>query len=94
MPDGEFFAAVAEEAECGILLDLHNLYCNEKNGRSRLRDVLGAMPMDRVWEVHLAGGQEQGRFYLDGHPIDAGDVFETVGSLGVEVAEILPDDMK
>jgi serine/threonine-protein kinase len=36
----------------------------------------------------------QGRFFLDGHPIDAGDLFETVGGMGVEVGEILPDDMK
>ncbi len=36
MTDGSFFAAVAETAERGIVLALHNLWCNEKNG-SRAR---------------------------------------------------------
>jgi uncharacterized protein len=35
LPDGEFMAALAEDADCGILLDLHNVYCNERNGRAR-----------------------------------------------------------
>ena len=56
MPDGAFFAAVAEQADCGILLDLHNLWCNERNGRQRVLDVVAELPLDRVWEVHLAGG--------------------------------------
>ena len=33
MPDGEFMAASPTRADCGILLDLHNVYCNERNGR-------------------------------------------------------------
>ena len=33
MEDGEFVAAVAERADCGILLDLHNIYTNAVNGR-------------------------------------------------------------
>lgn len=58
MTDGSFFAAVAETADCGILLDLHNLWCNEKNGRSSVRQVIAELARDRVWELHLAGGQK------------------------------------
>lgn len=39
MPDGEFFGAVCAGADCGILLDLHNLWCNERNGRAAIADV-------------------------------------------------------
>ncbi|MGY1617382.1 DUF692 family multinuclear iron-containing protein [Geodermatophilus sp. SYSU D00691] len=67
MSDGAFFAAVAEEADCGILLDLHNLWCNERNGRQPVQDALAEMPLDRVWEVHLAGGQEVDGYWLDAH---------------------------
>lgn len=65
--DGEFFASIAEEADCGILLDLHNLWANERNGRQRIMDVLDALPLERVWEVHLAGGMKLGDYYLDSH---------------------------
>ena len=62
MADGEFFAAVAQRADCGILLDLHNLFANERNGRQSMCDVLDTLPLDRVIEVHLAGGE-----WLDGY---------------------------
>src|SRR5690349_9761932 len=67
LSDGEFFAAVAEQADCGILLDLHNLWCNERNGRQPVRAVLAELPLERVWEVHLAGGEELDSYWLDAH---------------------------
>ncbi len=67
MPDGEFVAAVVEEAGCGILLDLHNAYCNERNGRESVERFLERLPLGRVWEVHLAGGFELGGYWLDAH---------------------------
>lgn len=67
MADGAFFAAVAEEADCAILLDLHNLWCNERNGRQGVLDALDDMPLERVCEVHLAGGDHLDGYYLDAH---------------------------
>lgn len=67
MPDGEFVAAVVETADCGILLDLHNLYCNERNGRQSVDLFLSQLPLERVWEMHLAGGVEMDGFWLDAH---------------------------
>lgn len=65
--DGQFFAAIAATADCGIILDLHNLWCNERNGRQPLREILAELPLDRVWEVHLAGGQDYQGYWLDAH---------------------------
>lgn len=65
--DGAFFAAVAEAADCGIVLDLHNLWANERNGRQRLEDLLAELPRERVWEVHIAGGSEFLGYWLDAH---------------------------
>jgi uncharacterized protein len=67
IPDGEFVARVVELANCGILLDLHNVYCNSVNGRQPLEGYLSQLPLERVWEVHLAGGFELDGFYLDAH---------------------------
>jgi uncharacterized protein (UPF0276 family) len=67
MPDGEFFAAVAEAADCGILLDLTNLWVNDRNGRAKIGDVLAKLPLERVWEVHLAGIEFAHGYWLDAH---------------------------
>lgn len=67
MSDGAFIAAVAEAADCGILLDLHNLWANERNGRQRVANLLAELPLDRVWEVHVAGGSEFLGYWLDAH---------------------------
>jgi uncharacterized protein len=67
LADGEFFRAVAEAADCGILLDLHNLWSNERNGRQLAVDAIAALPAERVWEIHVAGGYERDGHYLDAH---------------------------
>lgn len=67
MPDGEFFSAVAKGADCGILLDVHNLWANERNGRQTVMDVVDQLPLDRVVEMHLAGGDEYDGYWVDAH---------------------------
>ncbi|HST08800.1 MAG TPA: DUF692 family protein [Terriglobales bacterium] len=67
LPDGEFVARVAEAADCGILLDLHNIWTNERNGRQSLADYIEQIPIERVWEVHVAGGHSHRGYWLDSH---------------------------
>ena len=67
LPDGEFVARVIEAADCGLLLDLHNIFTNSLNGRQPIDEYLDQLPLERVWEVHLAGGMEMDGFYLDAH---------------------------
>jgi uncharacterized protein (UPF0276 family) len=99
--DGQFFAAVAEHADCGILLDLHNLWCNERNGRQSVLDALSQMPLDRVWEVHLAGGMPFRGYWLDAHSGGvspallelAADVIARLPQLGALIFEIIPEHL-
>ena len=88
MPDGEFMAAVAEQADCGILLDLHNVYANQCNGRQTIAQFLAQLPLDRVWEIHLAGGFEMEGFWLDAH---SGAVPEPLLEISREVIPQLPN---
>jgi len=67
MRDGVFTAAVVEQADCGILLDLHNLWANELNGRQPVEAFLNDIPLERVWEIHLAGGFHLNGYWLDAH---------------------------
>ncbi|SEG95889.1 Uncharacterized conserved protein, UPF0276 family [Nonomuraea solani] len=99
LPDGTFFAAVARGAGCGILLDLHNLWANERNGRQRVLDVVSELPLERVIEVHLAGGQEYAGYWVDAHsgPIApevmeyARQVIPRLPNLKAVIYEVMPD---
>jgi uncharacterized protein (UPF0276 family) len=66
-PDGAFVRAVAETADCAILLDLHNVLCNWRNGRQSMAEFCDTIPLERVWEIHLAGGEQERGFYVDAH---------------------------
>jgi uncharacterized protein (UPF0276 family) len=65
--DGSFLRVVAEEADCGILLDLHNAWTNHRNGRQSIDAFLGEIPLGRVVELHLAGGELHEGYWLDAH---------------------------
>ncbi len=67
LDDAAFMADVSRTADCGILLDLHNAYCNERNGRGSLEAFVSHLPADRVREIHLAGGMEHDGYWLDAH---------------------------
>jgi hypothetical protein len=79
---------VTEGADCGILLDLHNLWANERNGRQSVRGFLDEIPLDRVWEVHVAGGFEYAGYWLDAH---SGVMPEALLELAADVVPKLPN---
>jgi uncharacterized protein (UPF0276 family) len=67
LDEPEFLNELSARTGCWLLLDLHNLYVNERNGGMKARAFLDALDLDRVIEVHVAGGGEHGGFYLDSH---------------------------
>lgn len=88
LDDGTFFAQVAEQADCGIVLDLHNLWCNERNGRCTVASVIDRLPLDRVWELHVAGGMEAYGYWIDAH---SGAVPDAVMQIAAELVSRLPN---
>lgn len=97
--DGLFMRQVVELADCGILLDLHNLLTNQLNGRQSMQDFLAEIPLDRVIEIHVAGGKMRGNFYIDAHsgkiPDNllevAAQLVPQLPNLGAMIFEIFPD---
>jgi uncharacterized protein (UPF0276 family) len=88
LPDGEFAARVVEAADCGILLDLHNVWTNERNGRQSLADYMEQIPVERVWEIHVAGGYSHRGFWLDAH---SGTVPPDLMELAARIIPRLPN---
>ena len=67
MPEWEFLAAVAERADCGILLDVNNVYVSAVNHGFDAERYILAVPADRVAQIHLAGHSHRGTHLLDTH---------------------------
>jgi len=66
--EAEFMAAMVEKAQTHLLLDLHNVYSNSKNFEGYdAWTFLRTVPLDRVIEIHIAGGQQSEGWYHDFH---------------------------
>lgn len=65
LSDGAFFAAIAELADCGIVLDLASVRADEANGRACAEMFFNALPLERIWEVQVSGTTQSGRFTLE-----------------------------
>jgi uncharacterized protein (UPF0276 family) len=62
-----FLNHLVEQSDGGLLLDLFNLYCNSVNLGFDLLQALERLRLDRVVEIHLAGGRPEAGFLLDSH---------------------------
>jgi uncharacterized protein (UPF0276 family) len=67
MPEWEFLTAVVERADCGILLDVNNIFVSAFNHGFSPMEYLNAVPADRVHQFHLAGHSDKGSFLHDTH---------------------------
>jgi hypothetical protein len=62
-----FLNALSAASGCGLLLDLHNLHVNCRNHGTDPFAFLERLDLDRVVELHVAGGMEFDGVYLDAH---------------------------
>jgi uncharacterized protein len=67
MAEEDFIAAMAEEADCALLLDVNNVYVTCRNHDLDSQSYLDAIPYDRVVQVHLAGHTDKGDHCIDTH---------------------------
>jgi len=67
MAEWDFLAELARRADCGILLDVNNIYVSARNHGFDPLDYLEAIPVDRVGQFHLAGHSDHGDYLLDTH---------------------------
>ena len=67
LSEGEFIRAVAEEADCLLLLDLNNVYVSAINHKFNPCDYLQQLPYSRVAQIHLAGHSRHGDYLIDTH---------------------------
>jgi uncharacterized protein (UPF0276 family) len=59
MSEIDFLNAVLAEADCGLLLDVNNIYVNSINHRYDALEFLAGIPAERVTYLHIAGHHEE-----------------------------------
>jgi len=67
LSESEFILEIMNQCECGLLLDLTNVYINSTNHNFDPLKFLDNIPMERVVQVHLAGGKKSPTAFLDTH---------------------------
>ncbi len=67
MTEWEFLNEVVEHADCGILLDVNNIYVSSQNHNFNPYDYLNSVPAERVAQIHIAGHSKFQKYTLDTH---------------------------
>ncbi len=67
MTEWQFIKELTEKADCGILLDINNIYVSSVNHSFNPIDFLKSMPLERVGQIHLAGHSVKDGYLIDTH---------------------------
>jgi uncharacterized protein len=67
MTEWSFINEIADYADCGILLDINNIYVSARNHGFSPMDYLLGIDKQRVHQFHLAGHSDYGDYVIDTH---------------------------
>jgi len=67
MSEWEFTARLAEESDCGLLLDVNNVYVSTFNHDLDPVEFIRSLPHERIVQFHLAGHTNYATHLIDTH---------------------------
>jgi uncharacterized protein (UPF0276 family) len=67
MDEAEFLQKLLDETDCGLLLDVTNLYINSVNHQFDWRKFLDKLPLERIVQLHFVGGHRHKNYLIDSH---------------------------
>jgi uncharacterized protein (UPF0276 family) len=67
IPEWEFLRLMTEETNCGLLLDVNNVYVSSFNNDFDPVEYIQGIPHDKIVQMHLAGHQNMGNYIIDTH---------------------------
>jgi len=73
LSEAAFLAELADRADCGLLLDINNVFVSCSNHGWSSAEYLDALPADRIGYVHLAGHTMNGPLIIDTHDMPIRD---------------------
>lgn len=67
MSEPEFITRALERTDCGLLLDVNNVYINARNHGYDAYEFLDSIPIERAVQVHIAGHRVEDSLIIDSH---------------------------
>lgn len=93
IPEYEFMAELAKRADCGLLLDVNNIYVASFNHRLDARKYIDAIPLENVVQIHLAGHTHKGNHIVDTHDGQVVDEVWDLYKYAISRAGFVPSTM-
>lgn len=62
-----FISEIIEKADCGLLLDVNNVYVNATNLNFDAHEYVNSLPLERVVQIHVAGHKNDSGQIIDSH---------------------------
>lgn len=67
MSEWEFITEIATRADCGLLLDVNNVYVSSVNHNFDPKKYIDHIPSHRIGQIHLAGHSVEEGYLIDTH---------------------------
>lgn len=67
MTEWEFLQKLVDKTDCGLLIDVNNVYVSAQNNGFDANEYLKNIPLNHVKEIHLAGYEDRGSYLYDTH---------------------------
>ncbi len=67
IPEYEFMAMLAQQAGCGVLLDVNNVFVSAFNHGFDAKTYIDTIPSEKIAQIHLAGHKNLGTHIIDTH---------------------------
>jgi uncharacterized protein len=67
LTEAQFLAEILERSDCGLMLDVNNIYVNAHNHGFEPLDFLDQIPLNRTVQVHVAGHLKKPHAIIDTH---------------------------
>ena len=98
MPEWEFLSALAKKTDCGLLLDVNNVFVSAHNHGYDAVNYIDSLPHERIVQMHLAGPTDCGDLLVDTHdqpvPSKVWELFHQAYNLTGGVSTLLEWDAK
>lgn len=96
IPEWEFLAALSEQTDCGLLLDVNNVFVSATNHGFNAETYIRNLPHHRIVQMHLAGPTDCGFYLIDTHdnpvPKQVWELYKLAHELTGGVATLLEWD--
>lgn len=84
MNEWDFISEIIRKTDCGLLLDINNVYVSSQNHGFDPKEFLDAIPLENVGQIHIAGhDRRENGLIVDTHDSEVcNEVYDLIAHMG------------